>query len=123
MPNTPRGYPYPADSDRPDVPLAVRNLATEIDDGLRRCVSGSMSLPLSGANTAAGNAILPDEWKGRTFDVSAVAVHSSGNYVACVTHIETTESGGLGTFRVRVNHLTGANATTTVAVRWIAVER
>ena len=51
------------------------------------------------------------------------AFAASGNYVACVTHTDAAESGGSNTFRVRVNHLTGANASTTVYARCVVVER
>lgn len=120
---TPRGYPFPTDDQRPDIPADIAALAAEIDRGLRRAASGRTTLALSGANTAAQNVTVPDHLAPGDFHPVATAEHSSGNYVATITHVETAESGGPLTFRVRVNHLTGANATTTVYVRWVATER
>jgi hypothetical protein len=50
MPDTPGGFPYPAPTDRPDVPRDVQALAEAVDGRL-----GSLRFRLFGINIAVNN--------------------------------------------------------------------
>jgi len=118
MPKTPRGFSFPAPTARPNVPADLEALALDVDSMTRRTVSGSLALALSGTNTAALTVPVPpavQAWPSG-YIVTAIARQTSGNYVAAITQRDATE------WRVRVSHLTGANATLTVNVDYTITE-
>lgn len=114
------GWPIPDDTDRVSAgAAAMRGLAEGIEGDVRRQhIPAALNFAQTGSPTGALTVQVPPEvlaW-GRGFIVIPTARHSSGMWVASMVSRTGTE------YRVAINQVNGAGATTNVAVDLVIME-
>jgi hypothetical protein len=115
MSATAKGWPFPADTERPDVPLWVRQLAETADRRVARVHTGTQRVTLN--NSTWGEVVIDTTFMGggTAWNVIPVAFHSGGNFMASVMFKTPTSC------RVRVTHVLGVASNSVVDVDYVIV--
>lgn len=123
MPNTPKGFPYPAPSDAPDGAAQVQALAEKVDAVVPYAVAAGLASVPALAGVASGNVTvtLPvGRFKVAPRVVASLSTGQAGTQKLSARAINTTASSfGMYVF---TGDATNTTTSSSVGVEWVAVQ-
>ena len=114
MPQTASGWPYPSETDTPDVPRDIKAVADALEARVARAtLTGNVPVPVTSATNATAAVTFP---AGKFTTTPVVVVSTSGTSFWCAFAAGQSANG----FTATVRHIDATVATATPTVAWHA---